>query len=57
MYRIRGGMNMDSIQKILVKTEEGTEVEANVVTFIKDNETGKDSWRKFRYIFKINKSN
>lgn len=33
---------MDNIQRIMVRTEEGTEVEANVVTFIKDNESGKE---------------
>lgn len=33
---------MDDIQKIIVKTEQNVEVEANVVTFLKDNETGKE---------------
>lgn len=33
---------MEDIQKIIVKTEQNVEVEANVVTFLKDNETGKE---------------
>ena len=33
---------MEDTQKITVVTEEGAEVEANVVTFIKDNENGKE---------------
>ena len=33
---------MEETQKITIQTEEGTEVEANVVTFLKDNNTGKE---------------
>mgnify|MGYP004719955571 CR=1 FL=1 len=33
---------MKDIQKIMVRTEQNVEVEANVVTFLKDNETGKE---------------
>lgn len=33
---------MEDIQKIMVRTEQNVEVEANVVTFLKDNETGKE---------------
>lgn len=33
---------MEETQKITIQTEEGTEVEANVVTFLKDNENGKE---------------
>lgn len=33
---------MEDIQKIIVRTEQNVEVEANVVTFLKDNETGKE---------------
>lgn len=33
---------MEDTQKITIQTEEGTEVEANVVTFLKDNKTGKE---------------
>lgn len=33
---------MEDTQRITIQTEEGTEVEANVVTFLKDNETGKE---------------
>ena len=33
---------MEDVQKIMVRTEQNVEVEANVVTFLKDNETGKE---------------
>lgn len=33
---------MEDIQKIMVRTEQNVEVEANVLTFLKDNETGKE---------------
>ena len=33
---------MEETQKITIQTEEGTEVEANVVTFLKDDKTGKE---------------
>lgn len=33
---------MEDTQKITIQTEEGTEVDANVVTFLKDDETGKE---------------
>lgn len=33
---------MEDIQKIIVRTEQNVEVEANVLTFLKDNETGKE---------------
>lgn len=33
---------MEETQKITIQTEEGAEVEANVVTFLKDNESGKE---------------
>lgn len=33
---------MEETQKITIQTEDGAEVEANVVTFLKDNETDKE---------------
>lgn len=33
---------MEETQKLTIKSEDGKEVEANVITFLKDNETNKE---------------
>ncbi len=33
---------MEETQKLTIKTEDGKEVEANVITFLKDDETNKE---------------